>query len=88
MATTSIDTVEEPGTRAASQPPRSFLGRVRLFLRQVIQELKKVTTPTRKELISYVGVVLVFVAIMMTLVAALDWAFGWAVLTVFGHPAS
>ena len=36
-------------------------GRVALFLRQVVAELRKVVTPTRRELISYTGVVLIFV---------------------------
>ncbi len=55
-----------------------------VFLKQVIEELKKVTTPTRKELISYTAVVLVFVIIMMALVYALDWVFSFAVTWVFG----
>ena len=58
-----------------------------LFLKQVIAELKKVVTPTRKELFSYTGVVLVFVVIMMALVYGLDQLFGWLVVFVFGTPA-
>ena len=57
-----------------------------LFIRQVIAELKKVVTPTRKELVSFTVVVLVFVIIMMGIVWALDMVFGWAVLYVFGTP--
>ncbi|MCW4385249.1 preprotein translocase subunit SecE [Salinibacterium sp. SYSU T00001] len=63
---------------------RSPFGRVALFLRQVIGELKKVVTPTRKELISYTAVVLVFVIIMMALVSGLDLLFGTVVAYVFG----
>lgn len=59
-------------------------GRVSLFLRQVIAELKKVVTPTRRELVNYTLVVLVFVVIMMTLVAGLDWLFSLAVNFTFG----
>lgn len=59
-----------------------------LFLKQVIAELKKVVTPTRKELFSYTGVVLVFVVIMMALVYGLDQLFSWLVIFVFGTPAS
>lgn len=58
-----------------------------LFIRQVMAELRKVVTPTRKELVSFTVVVLVFVIIMMTLVWAMDQLFGWAVLYVFGTPA-
>ena len=67
---------------------RNPLGRVALFIRQVIAELKKVVTPTRKELFSYTGVVLVFVVIMMALVYGLDQLFGWLVVFVFGTPAA
>ena len=64
---------------------RSPLGRIVLFIRQVINELKKVVTPTRKELISYTGVVLAFVVIMMALVSGLDFLFGTAVQYIFGN---
>lgn len=69
--------------RAARRNPFS---RVALFIRQVIAELKKVVTPTRKELVSFTAVVLVFVIIMMTIVWAFDQVFGWLVLYVFGTP--
>ncbi|WP_403023003.1 preprotein translocase subunit SecE [Salinibacterium sp. GXW1014] len=64
---------------------RGPFGRLALFLRQVIAELKKVVTPTRKELISYTAVVLVFVVIMMALVSGLDFLFGFVVAYVFGN---
>jgi preprotein translocase subunit SecE len=63
---------------------RNPLGRVALFIRQVIAELKKVVTPTRKELLSFTAVVLVFVVIMMAIVSGLDYAFSWLVSIVFG----
>lgn len=63
---------------------RSPFARIALFMRQVIGELKKVVTPTRKELISYTGVVLAFVVIMMALVSGLDLLFGFGVSYVFG----
>ena len=63
---------------------RSPFARVALFLRQVLGELRKVVTPTRKELLSYTGVVLVFVVIMMAVVSGLDYAFSWLVSIVFG----
>ena len=55
-----------------------------LFIRQVLNELKKVVTPTRRELFSYTGVVLTFVIIMMALVYGLDFGFGLLVKWVFG----
>jgi preprotein translocase subunit SecE len=65
---------------------RGPIGRLALFIRQVLNELRKVVTPTRKELISYTAVVLVFVVIMMGLVAGLDFGFGYLVAWLFGNP--
>lgn len=61
-----------------------FFARIAIFLRQVIGEMKKVVTPTRKELINYTIVVLVFVVIVMSIVTVLDLGFGKLVLWVFG----
>jgi preprotein translocase subunit SecE len=66
---------------------RSPFARLALFIRQVIGELRKVVTPTRKELISYTGVVLVFVVIMMALVYGLDFGFSALVNFLFGDPS-
>ena len=63
---------------------RGPLGRIALFLRQVLNELSKVVTPTRRELINYTLLVLVFVIIMMAIVSNLDLLFGWMVSYVFG----
>ena len=71
--------------RKESAVRRSPLGRLSLFIRQVINELKKVVTPTRNELVSYTLVVLVFVVIMMAIVGGLDWAYALAVNYVFGN---
>ncbi len=64
---------------------RGPFSRIALFLRQVVNELKKVVTPTRRELFSYTGVVLAFVIVMMALVYGLDYGFGWLVAWVFGN---
>jgi preprotein translocase subunit SecE len=64
---------------------RGPIARLTLFIRQVFIELRKVVAPTRKELFSYTGVVLVFVIVMMALVYGLDSAFAWAVTWVFGN---
>lgn len=68
--------------RAQKRGPFSGIA---LFLRQVMNELRKVITPTRKELISYTLVVLVFVAFMMAIVSGLDLLFGTGVGYVFGN---
>jgi preprotein translocase subunit SecE len=64
---------------------RGPFGRIALFIRQVITELRKVVTPTRRELLGFTGVVLVFVIIMMGIVYGLDFLFGWGVAWVFGN---
>ena len=58
--------------------------RVVLYYRQVIAELRKVIWPTRKELVTYTSVVIVFVLVVMALVSLLDLAFGQVVFRVFG----
>ncbi len=89
MSSNDIDGVGDglveraPDDRAAK---KSLFGRIKLFIQQVIAELKKVTTPTRKELINYTLVVLAFVVIMMGLVWVFDQAFGWLTLFIFGTP--
>ena len=66
---------------------RGPLGRFTLFIRQVLAELRKVVTPTRRELFTFTLVVLVFVVIMMALVGGLDWINALIVNFVFGDPA-
>ena len=66
-------------------------GRIRsigVFYKQVVAELRKVIWPTRKELLTYTSVVLVFVAVMVLVVSAFDFAFSQGVLKVFGGDPS
>lgn len=74
------------GGNSGGEEKLNFFGRIMLFLRQVIDEMRKVVTPTRKELITYTSVVLVFVLIVMGLVYGFDWAFSWLTSQVFGVP--
>lgn len=78
---------KKAGKRGEGAKP-GFFGRIALFVRQVIGELRKVVTPTRKELINYTIVVLVFVIIMMAITWVLDLAFGLGVGWVFGGTGS
>ncbi|MUU72653.1 preprotein translocase subunit SecE [Pseudarthrobacter sp. GA104] len=72
------------GRPAKKDAKTNFFARIALFVRQIIGELKKVVAPTRKELINYTLVVLVFVGIMMVIVSLLDIGFGSAVGWLFG----
>ena len=74
--------------RRERQARRSPFARIALFIRQVFGELKKVVTPTRRELFGFTAVVLIFVLIMMAVVGALDFVFSWLVVFVFGEPAA
>jgi len=63
---------------------RNPVARTSTYVRQVVAELRKVIWPTRQQLVTYTMVVLVFVAFMVSIVAAFDFAFTQAVLAVFG----
>jgi preprotein translocase subunit SecE len=58
-------------------------GRIARFIREVVAELRKVNWPSRKELLTYASVVIVFVVIMMSIVGLLDYGFAWVVGHVF-----
>ncbi|HEX3611579.1 MAG TPA: preprotein translocase subunit SecE [Sporichthyaceae bacterium] len=61
-----------------------LFARIGLYYRQVVAELRKVIWPTRKELVSYTWIVLIFVAFMIGFVSLCDWGFSKAVLKIFG----
>jgi preprotein translocase subunit SecE len=55
-----------------------------LFYRQIVAEMRKVVWPTRGELSTYTGVVIVFVVCIIGIVAAMDFGISKAVSAVFG----
>lgn len=65
-------------------PISRFFGAIGAFVAQVLDELRKVVRPTRSELIQYTGIVLVFVVIMMSFTAGLDWVLTRGMLWLFG----
>ena len=67
-----------------TSPAERRQGGFKLFLRQVVAELRKVVRPTRDELLAYTSVVLVFVIAIMLFISVLDFGFGRLVLFVFG----
>ena len=69
-------TPARPGSRCRSGSSR--------FLREVVAELRKVIWPSRKQLVTYTLVVLVFVSFMVALVALLDFLVGQGVNALFG----
>ena len=61
-----------------------IFGRIGGFFREVVSELRKVIWPTRKELLTYTTIVIVFVSVMTAIVGLLDLGFGKAILWAFG----
>lgn len=59
-------------------------GRIKAFFRGVLSELKKVHWPDRKQLVTYTGVVVVFVLAVSLAVSALDWLFSSLLGLVLG----
>lgn len=54
------------------------------FVRESVEELKKVVWPSLSQWQQYFVVVLVFVLFIIAIVSALDLLFGWAMLQIFG----
>jgi preprotein translocase subunit SecE len=89
-ATRARTKAESAGSRqkVKKDPDRvGIFGRIARFIREVVGELRKVIWPTRKELLTYTAVVVVFVAVIMAIVVGLDFAFAKGVLWVFGSPS-
>lgn len=61
-----------------------FFGRIRLFISQVVAEMKKVNYPSRSETWTYFTVVVVFVAVIMAYTGLLDLLFGKLNAVIFG----
>ena len=82
MATqTRGSAAERRGNSGPKKGPRTTPA---LFFRQVVAELRRVIWPTRRELITYTTVALVFVLVMVGIVTGLDYMLTKAVLRIFG----
>jgi preprotein translocase subunit SecE len=85
--TDTLATPERGGSPSSGRRGGRFTGlfaRIGLYYRQVVAELRKVIWPTRKELVSYTWVVLLFVTVMIAFVSLCDWGFSKGILKVFG----
>ena len=60
------------------------IGRIALFYRQVISELRRVVWPSRNQLTTYTSVVLVFVAFIILVVSIFDLGITKLVFWIFG----
>lgn len=63
--------------------PNIFM-RIGLFIKQIIDELRKVVTPTSKELFFWALAVFIFVLFLMALVTGMDFGLGKLTLWIFG----
>jgi preprotein translocase subunit SecE len=93
----SAETATGLGSADDGEPPRRGAGSAKVkserrnpfrsvltFYRQVVAELRKVIWPTRRELVTYTAVVLVFVLFMVAVVSLYDFGASQLVLEVFG----
>jgi preprotein translocase subunit SecE len=75
--------------RSTSKPKADaspgIFGRLVRRFRETVAELQKVIWPTRKELLTYTTVVVVFVAIVMAYVSGLDLGFNRLMVLLFGN---
>jgi preprotein translocase subunit SecE len=92
--TGSVATIErdDAGSRKTSKPSGKKkaggtgnpLKRLVKFLKEVVQELRKVIWPNRKQMVNYTAVVLVFLAFMVALIGLVDLGLAKLVMLVFG----
>ncbi len=82
MTETSAKRGSGRADRATGANPVSRLfGAIGLFVRQILDELRKVVRPTGPELVRYTTVVVVFVLVIMAIVSGLD--LGWSKLVAW-----
>ena len=84
MSDSSTKTDPDSSSPKKSAGKTSRWARTTLFLRQMVAELRKVIWPTRRELITYTWVVIVFVTIVTAIVGVYDLLFTKLVLWLFG----
>ncbi|MBQ2663761.1 MAG: preprotein translocase subunit SecE [Clostridia bacterium] len=63
-------------TNLANGRKLTFGERIKKFFKDTKAELKKVTWPTKEQLIHNTGVIIVFILIITAILSVLDFAFG------------
>jgi preprotein translocase subunit SecE len=78
----------KPGTSKSARPGTAPAKAERtspvVFVREVRSELRKVVWPTRRELITYTTVSVVFILVMVAIVTSIDTGLADLVFKVFG----
>ena len=80
----SRKTSKSSGKKKAGGGKGNPLKRLVKFLKEVVQELRKVIWPNRKQMVTYTSVVLVFVIFTVGFIFLLDMAFIKGVNWLFG----
>lgn len=70
-------------TSAQAKKPNVFM-RIGMFIKQIVDEMRKVVTPTSKELFFWALAVLAFVLFLMAIVTGMDLGLGKLMLWMFG----
>ena len=76
--------MSESASKDASTPSGNPIKRVMRFIRQVVDEMRKVIWPTKNELWTYFVVVVVFIVAIMAFTGILDTIFDRLVLWGLG----
>ena len=85
-AATRERTVSRDRTKRDADARPGIFGRIARRFRETVAEMQKVIWPTRKELLTYTTVVIIFVALVMGYVAGLDLGFARLMFLIFGTP--
>ncbi|WP_265445770.1 preprotein translocase subunit SecE [Flexivirga meconopsidis] len=80
----STSTASKRGSAEGKSASGGFFAKIILFIRQVIDELRKVVRPTRDELVNYTLALIVFLALIMAFVVGLDQLIVRLISWVFG----
>lgn len=70
-------------TDASVKKPNIFM-RIGLFIKQIIAEMRKIVTPTRRQLFMWSLAVFIFVLLLMVVVTAMDYGLGNLSFLIFG----
>lgn len=74
MAVSGNNNNKEKEIKTKEKKAKRKNSKVKAFFRGVWSELKKVHWPTKKQLVTYTGVVIVAVLVMAIAISVFDWA--------------
>ena len=73
-----------PKAGAPGAPGKKQRTKPRQFVKEVVDELRKVAWPNRQEIVGYSMVVLIASVVIAALIFGMDYVFGNAILALFG----